>query len=108
MDYDPVKIFKALSNPSRLEMLKTIYREHKCGQSKDGTEHEEECSCVCDIVRKFNLAPSTISHHLKELSQAGLIHVWREGKLVLIAPNPDAMKAVSEFSGSLLKEFGRA
>lgn len=105
MEYDPVKIFKALSNESRLEILKAIYHAGICGTIEGEIPEVEKCSCVGDIVQRFDLAPSTISHHIKELYTAGLITVERDGQFIRIAPNPEALKAVSAFSDSLAGEL---
>jgi ArsR family transcriptional regulator len=39
------------------------------------------------------LSPATVSHHLKELHEAGLVDVEREGKYARISLRRDAMKA---------------
>ena len=50
---------KALSHPARIAILKML------------AQHNE---CICgEIVEVLPLAQSTVSQHLKELSQAGLI-----------------------------------
>jgi ArsR family transcriptional regulator len=91
MEYDPAKIFKALSNESRLEILKSLYQEGISGTLEGQEACAEKCSCVGDIVERFRLAPSTISHHIKELAMAGLVKVER--------------KAISAFSESLVQEI---
>ena len=105
MDYDPVRIFKALSNESRLEILKSLYREGISGTLEGQEICTENCSCVGDIVERFRLAPSTISHHLKELAMAGLVKVERNGQFIRVLPNPEALKAISEFSESLVGDI---
>jgi DNA-binding transcriptional ArsR family regulator len=59
---------------------------------------------VGDIVERFKLAPSTISHHIKELALAGLVKVERSGQFCRVYPNPEALKAISAFSDSLTGE----
>lgn len=103
MQYDPVKIFKALSNESRLEILKSLYQEGISGTLEGEEPCAEKCSCVGDIVERFRLAPSTISHHIKELAMAGLVKVERNGQFIRVFPNPEAMEAVSAFSQSLVR-----
>jgi ArsR family transcriptional regulator len=102
MQYDPVKIFKALSNESRLEILKSLYREGISGTLTGREPSAETCSCVGDIVERFRLAPSTISHHIKELAMAGLVRVERNGQFIRVLPNPEALQTLSDFSSSLL------
>ncbi len=103
MQYDPVKIFKALSNESRLEILKSLYLEGISGTFEGEDPCTENCSCVGDIVERFRLAPSTISHHIKELAMAGLVKVERNGQFIKVFPNPEALEAISEFSESLVR-----
>lgn len=56
---------KALSHPARLAILETLAK-------KD--------SCICgEIVEVLPLAQSTVSQHLKELKEAGLITGEVEG-----------------------------
>jgi ArsR family transcriptional regulator len=105
MEYDPVRIFKALSNESRLEILKSLYQEGISGTMEGQGLCTENCSCVGDIVERFRLAPSTISHHIRELAMAGLVRVERNGQFIRIFPNPEALKAISTFSDSLVKEI---
>ena len=59
------RMFKALGNPVRLEILR----------------HLTECQqCICgDIVAALPLAQSTVSQHLKVLKEAGLIRGEIEG-----------------------------
>ncbi len=105
MQYEPAKIFKALSNESRLEILKSLYQQGISGTLEGREECVEKCSCVGDIVERFKLAPSTISHHIKELALAGLVKVERNGQFIRVFPNPEALKAISTFSESLVQEI---
>jgi ArsR family transcriptional regulator len=59
------KMFKALGNPVRLEILRQL----------------ADCQyCICnDIVAILPLAQSTVSQHLKVLKEAGLIRGEIEG-----------------------------
>jgi ArsR family transcriptional regulator len=58
---------KALSDPYRIMMLEAIKRQ------KDWMQ----CSAV---VSMFDLAQSTVSHHMKQLIDAGLVIVEKEGR----------------------------
>ncbi|MEW6440365.1 MAG: metalloregulator ArsR/SmtB family transcription factor [bacterium] len=112
MEIDPVKVFKALSNQSRLEILKAIYQEGMSVTTSLVAEKkvpsEKKCSCcVGDIMRKFRLAPSTISHHVRELAMAGLVRVEREGQFIRVLPNTNAMKVISDFVQSFAEEAGK-
>ncbi len=53
------KYAKALSHPARVAILKLLVKQN---------------SCICgDIVEELPLSQSTVSQHLKELKEAGLI-----------------------------------
>lgn len=38
--------------------------------------------CVCEIIEHLSLSQSLISHHLKDLKDAGLVHDKKKGQLV--------------------------
>ncbi len=103
-EQDLVKVFKALANRNRLEMLKSIYEVGISGCCDSDSPSVERCSCVGDIVERFKLAPSTISHHLKELSSAGLIEVEREGKFIRVIPGRESLRSMMDFAQSLLQQ----
>ncbi len=64
------KGFTALSDPVRLMVLSIL------AASPDGEV------CVCDLVAPLGKSQPTVSHHLKILSEAGLVHGDRRGKWV--------------------------
>ena len=61
-----VKAFRALADPTRLEILRLLAAQ------------PGPC-CVCDVVEHFHLSQPTISHHLKVLREAGLLRTSRRG-----------------------------
>jgi ArsR family transcriptional regulator len=73
-------ISKALADPKRFEMLQRI----------GASEEASTCSCVRDWT---GLAPATVSHHLKELDNAGLVNVKRSGKFAYITLRRDVWNA---------------
>lgn len=78
-------IMKALSHPNRLELFLEIAK----AQEKD----YEECEClISEIVKCFNIGAPTISHHLKELSNAGLITTEKRGKFLVAKVNTEIME----------------
>lgn len=59
MNYsDFANVFKALSNPKRLEILDML----SCGEM-----------CACEIQEKFNITQPTLSHDMKVLKDVNLI-----------------------------------
>ena len=70
--------FKALSNPNRLQIFQRLL-----GCCAPGTLCSADTVagfCVSELGEHLNVAPSTLSHHIKELQHAGLIITQRRGK----------------------------
>lgn len=70
--------FKALSNPNRLAIF--LHLISCCPPGSSCGFDEEMRKCVGDLGKGLSIVQSTISHHIKELRRAGLIHVEKEGK----------------------------
>ena len=70
---EKTKIFKALSDPNRLRILKMLQTKHLC---------------VCEIKSVLNLATSTVSKHLSVLKETGFIVETKDGKWVNYKINP--------------------
>jgi len=87
-DWQFTLISKALADPKRFEMLQKI------GESKEAPT----CSRLGECV---GLAPATVSHHLKELDAAGLIHIERDGKFAHLTLRRDVWKAYLKRLSSL-------
>jgi ArsR family transcriptional regulator, arsenate/arsenite/antimonite-responsive transcriptional repressor len=81
-------ITKALADPKRYEMLQRI----------GGSKEAPTCSCVRDWL---GLAPATVSHHLRELENAGLVDVQRDGKFGYLTLRRDVWKAYLKRLSSL-------
>ncbi|RII33774.1 ArsR family transcriptional regulator [Clostridium chromiireducens] len=65
MNYEEnAKIFKAVSDQSRLKIIDIL----SCGER-----------CACDILEYFDFTQPTLSHHMRVLSNCGLIEVRKEG-----------------------------
>jgi ArsR family transcriptional regulator len=67
--------FTALADPVRLQVL-SILAASPAGEV-----------CVCDFIGPVGKSQPTVSHHLKILSQAGLVHGERRGKWVWYSLN---------------------
>lgn len=50
--------------------------------------------CVGDIQARLKLAPATLSFHLKELTNAGLLKPRQEGRFIYYAPDFKAMNGL--------------
>ena len=82
MDHAEIeKISKALADETRLRIFEAI----------SATSH---MNCG-EIVSMRGLTPATVSHHLKILSDAGLIACRREGQFVYSEAVPETIAAFS-------------
>ena len=92
---DLVQIFKALSDESRLAIFQLI--RERSGQCFQVSGDKADSCSVSEIAKPFNLALSTVSHHLKELKHAGLISCKRHGQWVHCTPNYETLKKIEGF-----------
>lgn len=53
--------------------------------------------CVGDLAGELDIAPSTVSHHIKELTRAGLIATGRSGREIRCWVEPEVLRELSEF-----------
>ena len=88
-------IFKALSNPHRL----AIFMRLTCcaTQGKADKSDGQICECVGILGKDLSIAPSTVSHHLKELHRAGLIKMTRRGQTVDCCIEPATVDKIVSF-----------
>ena len=84
------KVFKALSNHNRLELYLKIV------ENQETTYNTCEGCLISDIAQTLNIGSPTISHHLKELSNADLIFTERKGKFLVAKVNGKIVDEVSE------------
>ena len=89
------KVFKALSNGNR---LKIFSRLAFCCTGVDSRCIDNSASaCVGEIAQELDLAPSTVSHHIKELHHSGLIEMERQGQSVQCWVVPEAVGEIEAF-----------
>ncbi len=80
---------KALGHPARIAILEYL---------------AQSTQCVCgDIVDHLPLAQPTVSQHLKELKNAGLIKGTIEGTSVCYCMDEKGVQVILDYVGSLLK-----
>ena len=78
------RISKALGDETRLMIYEAISSGEKL--------------CCGELVSMRGVTPATVSHHLKVLSDAGLIECRREGQFVYSEANP---KTLEEYTTAL-------
>ncbi|HMC97575.1 MAG TPA: metalloregulator ArsR/SmtB family transcription factor [Flavobacteriales bacterium] len=82
---------KALAHPARVAILKFLIAKR---------------SCVCgDIVDELPLSQSTVSQHLKELKEAGLIQGDIEGARVCYCIDPGEWAHAKKYIVELMDSF---
>jgi ArsR family transcriptional regulator, arsenate/arsenite/antimonite-responsive transcriptional repressor len=87
------RIFNALSNPNRLKIYHEILKSER-------TNFEVVQWCpLTEVVRSLKIGSPTISHHVKELVDAGLIFAERQGKFLVCRINPETRDLVREVFG---------
>lgn len=76
--------FKVLGDPARLRILSLI-----------AADPERE-SCVCEMVEPLGLSQPTVSHHLKVLHDAGLLHREKRGTWAFYSVVPERLQALRD------------
>jgi ArsR family transcriptional regulator, arsenate/arsenite/antimonite-responsive transcriptional repressor len=71
-------LFKALADPARVKIVNLL--------ATSG-----EPVCACEFTPGLGLAQATVSHHLKKLTDAGLLEREQRGKWAYFNLNPEAV-----------------
>ena len=82
---------KAIAHPARIAILQELIKAN---------------ACICgDLVTELGLAQATISQHLKELKNAGLIQGTIEGVSVCYCIEPKAWKSLQNELNILFSSY---
>ncbi len=85
------KMFKALSHPNRFRLFLEILEQEE-------SSYEDDHACFLHVImEKLDVGAPTVSHHLKELVNAGLISTERRGKFLTCQVNGDALAVLRDF-----------
>lgn len=76
-------MLKALSDPSRVRMLSMI------------AAHPDGEACVCELTELVGLSQPTVSHHMKQLVDAGLVTREQRGRWAYYAVVPATLSMLS-------------
>lgn len=77
-------MLKAIADPTRLQILRLIER------APDGE------ACVCDLADCLGFRQPTVSHHLKIMTETGLLNRERRGTWSWYSLNLDGLRRVRE------------
>lgn len=80
---DLARLLKAIAEPARLRLLSLV-------AARDGGE-----ACVCDLTEPLGLTQPTVSHHLKILVDAGLLHREKRGVWAYYSLVPGALDEIA-------------
>jgi DNA-binding transcriptional ArsR family regulator len=84
-------LFKAIAHPARVAIIEYLLTVD---------------TCICgDIVNELPLAQPTISQHLKELKNAGIIKGSVEGTAICYCLNPDMMTKIENYFFTISKQL---
>lgn len=72
--------YRALGDETRLNLLLAVAASENCE------------ACVCDLTPDTGLVQSTVSHHLKQLVDAGLLIRTQRGKWAFYSITPAGKK----------------
>jgi ArsR family transcriptional regulator, arsenate/arsenite/antimonite-responsive transcriptional repressor len=86
---DYVAAFKAISDETRLKIIDML----SCGEM-----------CACNILEEFNISQSTLSYHMKILSESGLVNANRDGAWMRYTLNKDKTNEVLAFLTKITSE----
>ena len=76
------EVFRALGDPARVRIVNAIARAG-------------EAVCACDFNEVLGLAQPTVSHHLKKLTDAGLLEREQRGKWAYFSLRPGAVERLA-------------
>ncbi|MDQ1141821.1 ArsR/SmtB family transcription factor [Pedobacter agri] len=84
-------LLKAIAHPARIAILQQIISAN---------------ACICgDLVEELGLAQATISQHLKELKNAGIIQGAIDGVKVCYCIEPKTWKLLNQLFGDFMRSY---
>lgn len=98
---DPIDVFKALSNETRLHILKWL-KEPEKHFPKQGAHLPMEVSykggvCVGGIQEKAKVSQSTVSSYLNMMQKAGLLESIRHGQWTYYRRNEEFIQQLAKY-----------
>lgn len=82
-------IFKALSDANRLKIVKMLIKGEKC---------------ACKLLEEFQITQPTLSHHMKQLCDCGLVKARKAGRWMHYSLNEEVVTVLADFVTGLQKK----
>ena len=79
---DVALISKALGDSNRLQIVQMLSEGEKCG---------------CKLLEAFEITQPTLSHHMRILTECGLVNARKEGKWSHYSLNCETLKEYKQF-----------
>jgi ArsR family transcriptional regulator len=76
------QVFKALGDPARVKILSLVATA-------------DEAVCACEFTPALGLSQATVSHHLKKLTEIGLLDREQRGKWAYFSLNAAAVEQLA-------------
>jgi len=80
------RLFKALSDETRVQVIQVLTTEKQC---------------ACQILERFHISQPTLSHHMRILTQSGLVTMEKKGKWVHYGINAEMFHEMKTFIDSI-------
>jgi len=103
-----IKIFKALGNETRFLIFKNVFTGgYTCSLDKKdpNVKVSPHATCVSTIAEHFDFSLPTISKHLKELREAGIITMKKKSNKIYIEPNMETIRELGSCFNTLAENF---
>ncbi len=81
-------LFKGLADPHRIKIVELLAKGEECN---------------CNLGEKIAMPLSTLAHHMKVLSTAGLINTRREGKWTYYILDKEQLEKATRIINDLLQ-----
>lgn len=91
---DVAMICKALGDSNRLQIIEIL----------SGMTEE----CACNLLDYFDITQPTLSHHMKVLSECGLVNIRKDGKWNHYSINQETLDAFKNYIARLSLESKEA
>lgn len=96
------KGLKALGDPTRLRIVELLSDSCcKCATTASEGASGPTAGAICCEVTGAQKITSTVSQHLHELAESGLIQIERQGKHMVCSLNRDQLRELADYLSKL-------